>query len=271
MKNIICIIARTNSKRLERKALKEVNGISMIERIITKMKKSKLASDIYICTSWEEGDQVLVDIAKKHGIKSYCGHPDAPVERLRKVAEMENADNVVRVTGDNIFTDEVYLDLMFKYHTQNNADYTRTEFLPLGATAEVIKAQALYKCFETMPIEFSEYLLMYIFQPKFFDCQVLIPSEIHKHADWSLTVDTPADWTRTEQILEGQTGLLNYDEIVKICNGKKIDHLVWDADGLIKLPGDFFITYQAFRAEMEMRIQKSKQVQISHEEYLSAI
>lgn len=266
MKNIICIIARTNSKRLEKKVLKEINGISMIEYIIGKMKKSKFASEIYICTSNDTEDSVLENVAKKNGVKFYAGHPDAPIERMMSVAEIENADHVVRITGDNIFTDEVYLDLMFKYHIENKSDYTRTEFLPVGVTAEVIKVEALKKCFEMMPIEFSEYLLMYMFQPQNFNCLVLVPCEKHRNPNWSLTVDNADDWERTVEII-GKNRFLNYDEIVEICNSRKISNLNYNPTGLVKMPANFYIYFKTFRTEMDLRVESSQRIDISIDEY----
>jgi spore coat polysaccharide biosynthesis protein SpsF len=266
MKNVICIIARTNSKRLEKKVLKEIAGTTMIEYIIQKMKKCVSANEIYMCTSWEKEDAVLIEIAKKNNIKYYAGNPDAPAERLLKVAEIENADNLVRVTGDNIFTDEVYLDLMFDFHIKNDADYTRTELLPIGVTPEIIKTGALKTCFTNMPIEFSEYLLMYMFQPAIFKCIVLLPPKNHQHPNWSLTVDKPDDWQRTTEII-GDKCLLNYKEIVEFCGKNKINHLEWALNGQIKMPGNFLISFKTFRTEMDIRIESSHQVQISEVDY----
>lgn len=271
MKNVVCIIARTKSKRLKQKVLKEIHGMSMIEYIIGKMKRSKYTHEIYLCTSNLPDDQILIDIAKKNGIKSYAGDPDAPIERMMKVAEIEDADNVVRVTGDNVFCDETYLDLMFKYHIENNAEYTRTEFLPVGVTSEVMKVEALKDCFNTMPVEFSEYLLLYMFQPSKYNCQVLIPNERHKHPNWSLTVDTPEDWDRTLEIIGENKDLLRFNQIVHICTNNSIMHLEYSNSSQIKFPGNCKIYFDTFRYEMNERIKRSKQIYISEEEYLSAI
>lgn len=271
MKNVICIIARTKSQRLKEKVLKEINGITMIEYIIRKMKRSRYATDIYMCTSNLPADKPLVEIALKNGIKVYEGDPDAPIERMMKVAEIENADNIVRVTGDNIFCDEVYLDLMFKYHIENKADYTRTEYLPIGVTSEVIKSDALRDCFNTMPIQYSEYLLIYIFDPVKYKCQVLFPLEKHHNPDWSMTVDTPDDWQRTIEIINENKHLLSIDEIVNICNSKKISNLKFKAGDTIKFPGEINLTYNTYRTEIEERIKKSIIVQIQQMEYESML
>jgi spore coat polysaccharide biosynthesis protein SpsF len=271
LKNVACIIVRTNSKRLSKKVLREINGIKLIEYIIKKIKRSKLVDEIYLCTSIDKDDEILIEIASKNNIKSFAGDRESVINRMLEVAKIENADNVVRITGDNIFTDEVYLDLMLKYHNKNNVDYTRTEYLPMGVTAEVIRTTALKRCYSLMDAKFSQYLLLYIFQPEKYNCQVLIPEDMHRHPDWSLTVDTPDDLRRTEEIIGKQNNIPNYIDILSICKNNKINHLYYKVSDNVKYPGGLMITYSAFRKEMEERIKKSKNIQLKKVEYLEAL
>ena len=267
MKNVACIIARTESKRLPQKAIIDINGLRMIEYIIQKVKKSKLIDEIYVCTSTEESDKVLLDIAKKNGVKSYAGSLNSVIDRMLDVAEIEKADNLIRITGDNIFTDEVYIDLMLNYHLENKVDYTRTEYLPIGLTAEIIKYKALKDCYTLMDPNYSEYLYLYIFQPSIFKCQVLIPNQKHQNPNWLLTVDTPQDLERIQAIVRNSKDLLNYNEIIEACNNNEIPNLEIHFKDNIKLPGGVFLTYDAFVKEKENRIQQAMRVEISIDEY----
>lgn len=271
VKNVACIIARTNSKRLSKKVLREINGIKLIEYIIKKIKRSKHVDEIYLCTSIDKDDEILIEIASKNNIKSFAGSRESVIDRMLEVAKIENADNVIRITGDNIFTDEVYLDLMLKYHNKNNFDYTRTEYLPIGVTAEVIKTIALKKCYFLIDPKFSEYLLLYIFQPEKYNCQVLIPEDMHRHPEWSLTVDTLDDLQRTEEIIEKQKNIPNYIDILSICNNNNINNLDYKISNNVKCPAGIMITHSAFRNEMEERIKKSKIIQLKKGEYLEAL
>ncbi len=271
LRNVACIIARTNSKRLSKKVLREINGIKLIEYIIKKIKRSKHVDEIYLCTSIDKEDEILIEIASKNNIKSFAGSRESIIDRMLEVAKIENADNVIRITGDNIFTDEVYLDLMIKYHNKYNFDYTRTEYLPIGVTAEVIKTIALKKCYSLMDPKFSQYLFLYIFQPEKFNCQVLIPEYYHKHPEWSLTVDTLNDFKRTEEIIGKQKSIPNYIDILSICNNNNISNLYYKVSDNVKCPGDLLITYSALRKEKEERIKKSKIVNLREGEYLEAL
>ena len=265
MKNVVCIIARTNSSRLGKKVLKEMSGLKMIEYIIHKMKRVKGVSKIYVCTSVDDEDQDLLVIAKENEVEGYAGSRESVIDRMLDVAKIEKADNVIRVTADNPFVDEVYLDMMCHYHEENKVDYTRTEYLPLGVTAEVISVEALKKCYSQMDPNESQYMMLYMFQPDVFKCQVLIPGESHQHPEWSLTVDTVQDWEKVMAIVENQSEPVNYAEILKINAAKAIDNLTYGQAEQVKFPANLMISYQAFRQEMDIRIEKSQKIFVGEE------
>lgn len=265
MNNVVCIIARTNSHRLSKKVLRDLSGRKMIEYIIDKMKRVNNVSHIYVCTSVDEEDKVLLDIAGDRGVKSHAGSRESVIDRMLEVAEMENADNVIRVTGDNPFVDEIYLDLMLEHHQANNVDYTRTEYLPLGVTAEVIAVDALKKCYSQMDPGESQYMMLYLFQPEVFNCQVLIPGKEHRHPEWSLTVDTSTDWEKALAIAEQQTETLNYAQILDIVSTNNIANMVHEGTQNVKFPANLMMTYKAYRQEMDIRIEKSRQIPLNDE------
>jgi len=272
MKTIACIIARTSSTRLPKKVLREVAGLKLIEYIIRKIKKSRNIDEIYLCTSVDKEDKVLLEIAKQNGIKSFAGSRESVINRMIAVAEIENADNIVRITGDNIFTDEIYLDLMIKYHLQNNADYTRTEYLPIGITSEIMDVKALKKCYKQMNPNESQYLLLYMFQPTNFNCLVLIPEKRHNKPTMTFTVDTPSDFTRTKQLTKANPNkLLNLDDILNICEKEKITNVEYKASETVKFPANLEFSFKAFRTEMEMRIKKSRIIHLKPGEYLTEL
>ena len=266
MRNIACIIARTSSSRLPGKVLKDINGLKLIEYLVEKIKKSKNVHEIYICTSTEKSDLKLIEFARNIGVKSYRGSLESVIERMISVGNIENADNVIRITGDNVFTDEIYLDIMIEEHIKKSADYTRTEFLPLGITSEVIKLNALKKCEKEINPSDSQYLLFYMFQPYKYKCLVLIPEKKHQLPKISFTVDTFEDLNQINLITKGtDKNVLTLDEIIKRTRKQKI--LKEKKIGLIKFPSNIVVSYDTFRCEMEFRINNSEVVHVKKGEY----
>ncbi|OPY16636.1 MAG: 3-deoxy-manno-octulosonate cytidylyltransferase [Syntrophus sp. PtaB.Bin075] len=257
MKTVGCIIARTNSSRLPQKVLRKINNKQFIEIIIEKMKRVRELDELYLCTSVDSMDRILLDVAVENGIKAYAGSRDSVIDRLLDVARIENADKVIRITGDNLFTDEIYLELMLEYHELHAVDYTRSEFLPLGVTAEVINVDFLRRLSNMMDSNQSQYMMLYLFQPEYSKCQVLIPEKRHRHPNWSLTVDTQEDLKRAERLLSFFDHIPNYGELLDILENENIPSLEYGRANSVKFPANLLMTYVAFRTEMEQRIARS--------------
>ena len=260
MKNIVCIIARTNSQRLPHKTILDIDGKKTIEHIIDSMKELKYADKVYLCTSVDEEDKILLEIAKENGIEAYAGSRDSVIDRMLDVAKMENADNLLRVTGDNIFTDPIILDFALKEHMEKEADYTRVERLPIGVTGEVMKVSAVKDCYSKIDPDKSEYLAVYMFNPDDYKCLTVLPPEKFNLPYQTLTVDTPQDWERTQFIFEHiSEKKIYFGDIAALSEKMDIPHYDMDREGLVKLPDDERITYAEFRKMYEARIKKSMQ------------
>lgn len=268
MKNVICIIARNNSKRLPHKTIRELNGKRTVEIIIDAMKEVENVDEIYVCTSVDEEDKILVEIAEQSGVKAYAGSRDSVIDRMLDVAEIENADNIMRVTGDNFFTDPIMLDYALKEHMKNDADYTRVERLPLGVTGEVMKVSAVKDCYSKIDPDKSEYLAVYMFNPDDYKCLTILPPEKFSLPFNTLTVDTPSDWERTQFIVNNlKKEHIYMGDIQRLSEKEKIPYYDMSREGIVKLPDDETVTYEKFREMYEERISKSMQSYMDEEYY----
>ena len=265
-KTIACIIARTVSTRLPLKVLRSVHdNHSLLDFLITRFKFSRQIDDIYICTSTEAVDDILEDVAKRNGIKIYRGSPDEVIERMISVATLTNADNVIRITGDNVFTSYEYVDKQIEFLNINKLDYCRLINVPIGATAEVIKVSALIRCYNSIDPAVSEYLLLFILDPDKYKCGVIEIDE-ENHSNITLTVYTPNDLIRTKQIIDyyqKDVFKIHLKDIINIIETKKIANSHFEPKGEIKLPYNKTIPFSEFQEDMENRIHKSLHLKIN--------
>jgi spore coat polysaccharide biosynthesis protein SpsF len=200
-KIVACIIVRMKSTRLPKKALADICGKPLTLHLIERLRKTKTIDEIVLCTSTHPDDAILLDFAIEWGIKSFAGSEDDVLSRLMAAAELHHADIVLRVTGDNILTDPEIIDQMVERHVDFQAEYTRTNNLPLGVTAEVMSASMLRKLHKLMPDpNQSEYMMLYAFDPDNFSCEVLNAPQNLRRPNYSLTVDTPSDLKLIQQI-----------------------------------------------------------------------
>ena len=71
--NVIFLSVRTGSSRLPEKALYEIRDKTMIEYLIDRLKKSKYAEKVILCTTELKEDDVLCDIARENDIDYFRG------------------------------------------------------------------------------------------------------------------------------------------------------------------------------------------------------
>lgn len=203
LKSIITLAVRMKSSRLPRKALAVVEDQTVIEHLIDRMQLCKVPSDLILCTSTHPDDAVLIDIAKKKGIKYFAGSEDDVMDRFIKAALPEKADIIVRVTGDNIFTDPEFLDETIKFHIKNNLDYSLQEGLPIGCISEVITLHNLIKAHEaTLDPENTEYMTYYLRNEDYFKGNSLKVSSEFNFPNYRLTIDNPEDLQLIQEIFK---------------------------------------------------------------------
>ncbi len=234
MKYVITITVRMKSTRLQKKVLLDIKGKRYIDHMIDRLKLAKKPSEIILCSSSLEEDDILIDIAKKNGIKFYRGHPDDVMLRIFNGAKKYGADVICSTTGDNAFTDPIIMDKMIEFFEEKNADFVFCKDLPVGIQTYLIKMTAMEDAInkkDKVDTEiWGEYLnrsdLYRVFTYK-------VKDPIYNHPEWRLTLDYSEDYELFKRIFdelytEGEiftlkeimTLLINKPEIIKINEGK---------------------------------------------------
>jgi len=264
-KVVSCIIARTVSTRLPLKVLRSIGGENtMLDFMIKRLKQVPSIDEVFICTSHEAVDEIMEDIALRNGIRVYRGSPDNVIERMLSVGQLTDADILLRITGDNPFTSVEYIDQQIQLLRQKKLDYVRLIDVPIGATAEVMKRDALIRCNDLMDPSVSEYLMLFMFEPRNFKCGVIKPF-LKDYSNLSVTVDTPGDLTRTQAIVRYFTGpslQIKLSDIVTAIEERDIPNAMIKPSGEIKLPYGKSMDFMDFQKDMTRRIEQSEFVKL---------
>lgn len=88
------------STRLPGKVLRNVAGKSIFAHHIERMKQVKGLDGVFLATSEDPLNRKLIEEAEKYECGWYAGAEQDVVDRHIKLCERENADAVIRVTGD---------------------------------------------------------------------------------------------------------------------------------------------------------------------------
>ena len=143
---ILITQARSGSTRLPGKVLKEINGKSLLQIHLDRLKKCKSVSEIIVATTTNSEDQIIFDKAIEWGFDSYKGSESDVLDRFYQSVKDKNVDWIVRVTSDCPLIDPVLVDKVISFVQASNKDYgsnTVIENYPDGQDVEVFKYSAL--------------------------------------------------------------------------------------------------------------------------------
>lgn len=144
---MLCIVqARCGSKRLNRKIFKKISNISIIQRVINNLKKSKQISEIIIATSKLREDDDIEVFCKKNKIQFYRGSLNNVASRFLEIAKKYKVRQVLRISCDSPFINPKLIDVGIKkfnkskFHLLTNV-FPRT--FPKGLSFEIFKISIL--------------------------------------------------------------------------------------------------------------------------------
>ncbi len=143
--------ARTGSTRLPQKVLKQIQGKTLLEIHLNRIKSAKKISKLLVATTVEKQDDAIVNIVKDLGLEYYRGSVNDVLDRFYQAAKKYNPKWIVRLTSDCPLIDSRLIDTVIEKAQKEELDYcsnTLIEVFPDGQDIEVFKFSALEKAWE---------------------------------------------------------------------------------------------------------------------------
>lgn len=198
------ISARMGSKRFPGKVLEKIEGYSLAEILIRRLKKSRTTKTIILATTEKKEDDQLVELAQKCEIPFFRGDENDVLNRIFKAAQTFNIETVVRITGDCPLLDPQVVDHCVKVFHETKYEYVTTKYnYPQGIDCEVFSIHTLQKIFEKAkdPIE-REHVTLHLWnhQDQYCGLSILAPPPL-QYPEYVLTVDEPEDMERIQKIV----------------------------------------------------------------------
>lgn len=165
--NIVAIIqARLGSTRLPKKVLLDLEGRTVLERVVERVRASQDISMAVVATTILEDDREIVQLGDKAGFEVYCGSSDDVLDRYYQAARFFKADHVVRVTADCPMMDPRVISAVVERHLREGADYTSNicpPTYPDGEDVEVLTFAALERAWSEAKLKSDrEHVTTYI-------------------------------------------------------------------------------------------------------------
>ena len=145
--NVLAIIqARMGSTRLPGKVLLSLEGKTVIEHVVERVKCAKLVDEVIVATSININNLPLIRVCAEKNIRVFCGSEEDVLDRFFQLAKLLVPAHIVRITADCPVIDPAIIDKIIATHFLENADYTSNtidETYPDGLVIEIFTYKSL--------------------------------------------------------------------------------------------------------------------------------
>ncbi len=240
-KNLCIIQARYRSTRLLGKVLKNVNGLSLLEYEVNRIKQAKKIDKIIVATTDDKDGEKIANLCKQIKIDCFRGSENDVLDRYHQCAlECLGYDNIIRITGDCPLIDPVIIDKTISFFIKGKFDYASNveqETFPDGMDIEVFKKLVLIEVAQKakLPSE-REHVTPYIRKNKKYK-----KGNLSAPSDWShfrLTVDEPVDFEVIKFLIKKSkitSGYLDYISLLTKNPGIMIKNIsIIRNEGMLK-------------------------------------
>jgi spore coat polysaccharide biosynthesis protein SpsF len=179
--------------------------------------------EVVVATSTKQADDIIARYAFKYGAVVFRGSESDVLDRMYQAAAQENADIVVRITGDCPLVDPDVVDKVVERLVETNADYstnTLERTFPRGLDVEAFTLNS-FECVhkEATDPHHREHVTPYYHEHNDLFTRTTITSEdvfddswMHDRTDLRLTLDEADDYELLRVIYES----MDYNELVDI-------------------------------------------------------
>ncbi len=203
----IIVFARMSSSRLPGKSLADINGRSLIGRVLDRSKAVGFDGPVILATSDRSDDDCLAQVAEAERVELYRGSLDDVAGRALSAARAFGLNAFARVCGDRPFFDPaIVCDLgrVLREEEVDLATNAQIKTFPPGLTAEVVRTEALERALtNTTDPEDREHVTRFMYaNPNKFRIRNVIAQRQFDDCI-SLVIDTPDDLARARHIAAG--------------------------------------------------------------------
>lgn len=172
-KKVIAIIqARMGSTRLPGKVLMDIEGKTILNHVVDRVKKCKEVDDVIVATTTLDRDDVIIKELKQIGCNYYRGSEDNVLQRYYEAALLYEGDIIIRITSDCPLIDPNIIDEMVKYYLTH--DYSmvtnagvdmKNRTYPRGLDTEVFSFKILEEAYKNATLDYQrEHVTLYIYE-----------------------------------------------------------------------------------------------------------
>jgi spore coat polysaccharide biosynthesis protein SpsF len=195
--------ARMGSTRLPGKVLMPIQGQTILERAIRRLRAAALIDEVAVLTTRCREDDVIVEEAHRLGALVYRGPELDVLARFYEASEMFGPKIIIRATADNPLIDIGSVDRIVAAMRSGNLDLCMESELPVGAATEAISAEALKAVYlQAQEVPHREHVTLYLKDyPQGYRVSFPVAPDPVRFPQIRLTVDTPEDFKFVDRLI----------------------------------------------------------------------
>lgn len=194
MKIGVLITARLKSSRLRQKILLDLNGKSILDRVIERAKSLAGIDGVVLCTSTNPQDSILFQNALNNRIEFYTGSEEDVLDRLLSAAVYYGYDAFVSITADNPLFSVYYSQVAVDWYKQSKLDFIFTKGIPIGCASYLIDVKALKVAIYMKNENYTEIWGPFVNRSDFFSIGELVINNSPFDEQYRLTCDYTEDY-----------------------------------------------------------------------------
>jgi len=194
---VVAIVqARMGSTRLPGKVLKDIEGVTMLGRVVQRLSRASLIDGLVIATTDLPADDAIVQECQGSSIKVFRGAELDVLDRYFRAAQVAKAEVVVRITSDCPLIDPEVTDKTIAAFLNEMPAYASNcvvRTFPRGLDTEVMTVLALERAWRGADQTYQRiHVTPFIYEhPSEFRILSVTGDADFSHHRW--TVDTPED------------------------------------------------------------------------------
>lgn len=206
-KIVATIEARMTSTRLPGKSLMPLAGKPVLERLIERLRRSRLIDDVVVATTTNAPDDAIVELCERLDCHYWRGSEDDVLLRVLEAAEAYQADIIVETCGDSPLTDWRQIDRMLELFFENSYDFISNNLepsFPIGFDVRIFPTAILAEVERTSQDPYDrENVSPYIYtHPEKYTLGKLVAEGRMRRRDIRLTLDHKEDYDLLNTVFE---------------------------------------------------------------------
>ena len=215
--------ARMGSTRLPGKVLLDLEGASVLARVVTRMRRARTVDEIVVATTTTAADESIVAECERLKVSVFRGDEHDVLDRYYRAAKSSQATVVVRVTSDCPLIEPEIADLTVRRFLAEHPDFASNTLIrtyPRGLDTEVFSRQALETAWREASVSYQrEHVTPFIFEnPQRFRLVNVQAQSDHSDLRWTLDTQADLDFVRAIYRRLGGTDDFGWRDVLAILD-----------------------------------------------------